>query len=684
MAAGLRANFERGTASKAATVVIIFLLSMMPLTLMITPGRTTAEGDEIKFTILHTNDEHSSLIPHSPAVDYDPEEPDDPTRGGFSRLATAIDEIRSEKEEEGEEVLLLNAGDFLGGTSFGWLAPEEGHAVELELLQEMGYDATTIGNHEYDCGTDVLARYLKDAGYPEKHEETTVLASNTEADDDHPLSEDLYRDTALFELEEGLTIGTFALIGEHAIRVTGDTGGVEFTEQHETAELMVERLEENGADVVVALSHSGVEEDRELARSVDGIDIIVGSHSHTPLHEPLRESGTIIVQADSYTDYLGRLELAYEDGEVRTINGVEGNDFLIPIDARFEPDQEISGLVDNYRGEVNELISEKTNGRFDDIKETVATSDFEIKDYPSKEETNMGNFITDGMRLVTGNVTGEPVDVAVQANGNIRGSVVPGSMPYSKGNISFYDLTGAVGLGYGEDGYAGYPMVSFYLTGEELYRVLEMAVLLEVLMSDDFFFQFSGLRYEYNPTNAVLFNLPFSETPLPSSRAVTSVELYTGEGVQTTETGGDEYVSLERDDENLYHVATDSHILSFLPAVSEIYSKLEVEPKNAEGESLEEEDWDEFTVHREDGTELKVWETVVEHAASQPEGEDGTPEIPEYYSETSGRINQVWSFPYIWLVYLALILTAGGVVLLIRRWRAKKEDGEEECSEEED
>jgi len=671
----LKTSDDRSTIRSILSVVtVLMLMTSLTLTIVQTSGRVrTAEDDEITFTILHTNDEHSALIPHSPAVDHDPEDPEDPTVGGFARLATAIEEIREEKEED---VLVFNAGDFLGGSAFGWLAPEKGHAPELELMQDMGYDAAVIGNHEYDYGTQVLARYLMDAGYPEMHDETPILASNTEAPADNPLAEnDLYRDTALFELEDDVTLGTFSLIGDHAIDVAPYTDDLDFSDQHDTARKMVEKLEGKGADIVVAITHSGLQEDRELARDVDGIDIIVGGHCHTALYEPVQEGETIIVQADSLVRYLGILELSYhpETDNLRILNEDKDRDHLIPIDNRFEPDQEISDRVEEYKEHLNDLISEKTDNRVEDVKETVARSDFKMYKDPPKQETPLGNFITDGMRLVTGNVTGERVDVTVQANGNIRGDIVPGSTPHSEGNISFYEIAEVIGLGYGEDGYAGYPMVSFYLTGEEIRNVLEMAVLLEELMCDTYFLQFSGLRYEYNPENAVLFTVPFSDTPIPTGRAVSDAQLFTGEGIQPADEDHEEYTSLDRNDETLYHVATDKNVLSSLPRFGDMVSRLEVEPKDAQGKTIPEEDFDQFIVHREDGSELKVWETVMEHAASMPEGEAGTPEIPEYYEETSDRINQTWSFPYIWLIYIILIVAAGGTVLLVRRWRKKKE-----------
>ena len=318
---------KKGWLLIVTTIVVIVSFLVIPANLKAYADET----EELHFCILHTNDMHSELIPHSPAVDYRPGEENDAV-GGFARLATAVDEIRTSKMNEGEPVLLFDDGDFLGGGPFAWLALN-GSAPELSIMLEMGYDAVTIGNHDYDYGPDVLAQYLLRAGYPEAHEKAVMLASNTEAPSDHPLAaQGLYKKTAIFELGNGLKVGVFGLIGKDAVIATADTGDVEFSDQHETAHQMVDTLQEQGVDVIVALSHSGVQEDRELAREVPGIDIIIGGHSHTALFEPILEGDTIIVQAGCFGEYLGQLELAYNSntGELRVRNQENGRPFLIP------------------------------------------------------------------------------------------------------------------------------------------------------------------------------------------------------------------------------------------------------------------------------------------------------------------------------------------------------------------
>lgn len=643
----------------------------------------TQKSDEIQFTILHTNDEHSSLLPHSPAVDHNPEDPmdpNDPTVGGFARLATAIDELRDKKETTGEATLLLSAGDFLGEAPFGWLAPD-GHGAELRLLRRMGYDAATVGNHEYDYGLDVLSGYLSAAGYPDAHADLPLLTANTTPPDEHPLADHYQHETATFDVG-GATVGVFGFIGETAASVVSDAGDTEFADPVETASSTVEKLVAAGADIVVTLSHSGIEEDRKLAQDVDGIDVIVASHCHTALHEPVYENGTPIVQASAYGEYLGVLELGYshETGELRVRNDETETDYLKPIDSRYPPKQEIAEQVAKYKQQLDDLVAEMTDGAYDDVMETIARSEFCLDVDPPKQETPAGNFVTDALRLGVAAETGKDVDVALQANGAIRGDIQPGTKESTEGDVSFYEMARTTGLGYGNDGYAGYPVVSAYLTGDELRQLLEVAVLLEETMDNTYYLQFSGLRYEYNPKDAVLFTVPFFDIPVPTGRAVKSADLYTGEGVQPEleSTKPSDYVTLERDDEELYHVVTDTYILGFLPMIGEMVPQMEIQPKTEDGEPIPPDKFDEFII-RNEGKELKYWRITVEYTATQSRHEqectkkdDDIPRISNYYADARDRIVPVETFPLPRAVLLTVVLFAFLVVAFLAGLRTLK------------
>ncbi|GFP33217.1 5'-nucleotidase [Candidatus Hakubella thermalkaliphila] len=203
---------QKKSSWKIGHTVLAGLLVLLMTASWMLPFSTEAASSEteIYFTILHTNDEHSALIPHSPAVDFHPEE-EDLTVGGFARLAHLVKVLREGKEGAGEPVILLSGGDYLGGSPSSWLALA-GQAPELALMQEIGYDVITIGNHEFDFGPEALARYLETAGYPEA---TTpaIVASNIQPPAQHPLAAVGIQKTFILELENDLRLGFLGLLG---------------------------------------------------------------------------------------------------------------------------------------------------------------------------------------------------------------------------------------------------------------------------------------------------------------------------------------------------------------------------------------------------------------------------------------------------------------------------------------
>lgn len=590
-----------------------------------------------------------------------------------------MDRIKEDKEKKGEPVFLFNAGDFLGGSPFGWLALRD-HAPELKIMQKIGYDAVILGNHEFDCGPDVLASYLQEADYPKAHEDTTLLATNMNASSGHPLfKEELYRNLHVKKIEEDVKLGLFGIMGNDAIQTIKDTEGIEFFEPEKSARKAVSELEKKGADIIVALTHSGFKEDKTLAEEVDGIDLIVGGHEHIALYEPLYKGDTIIVQAGSELEYLGQLELSYnkKTGNVKVRNIENENPFLNPINSTITSQKKILSLVDEYKQTLNKLVYNLTRKEYNSVLETVAISDFKISGQPSDRENPAGNFVTDAMRFVTENITGERVDVALQSSGMIRKGIQPSQTNKTKGKISFYDLTEVTAMGKGDDNNPGYPIVSFYLTGEELRRGLEGGVLMEILMDEYYFLQLSGISYSYNPSDAILFTVPGINLPIPTKRAVKNVEVYTGEGFQTPPENSSEYKSIRRGDEKLYHIVADSYLLSFLPLAGEFFPYLEIVPKDSSGEPVSPDNMDELKVYH-NGRELKTWESVLIYADSKSKGDKILPVIPEYYNETSDRINHMEAFPYFkWSILSIIIFTIiliPALVILIKKNKILKKD----------
>lgn len=647
-------NFSKKKLLKGfIALLIVFILLLQGKALAI---EEQGERDKVNFTILHTNDEHSALIPHTPAIEPGVKTTDEspPSFGAFARLSKVVDEIREEKKEKNESVFLLNAGDFLGGSPFSWLVLE-GYAAEIELMQEIGYDAALLGNHEFDYGAQKLAEYLREAGYPQASKNTTILSKNIEVPQEHPLKkEELYEPFIIKEIGDDVKLGVFGLLGEDAYLTIKRNENISLIQPIEAAEEAVDKLNEEGVDVIAALTHAGVEEDKELASKVEGIDIIVGGHSHDALFEPIKKEDTLIVQAGEMLRYLGKLELSYDKttGEVTPRKEENKSSFLLPINSTLAYCPEVYSKVKKYKEIINDVVAEKTKGDYESILQPVATSSFEIPDYPLGKETPAGNYVTDAMRLMSGEIKEERVDVALQAGGSVRKGIVPKTNESSDGEISFYDMAEVASLGSGEDGRGGYPIVSFYLTGRELKTGLEVAVLMDRFMGDDYFLHFSGVEYKYDIDDSVVFTIPVLDIPIPSMSAVKEARVYKGEGVQPPLGEEGEFESVKGD--KLYHVVTDSYLLSFLPMAGEMLPFFDVGPKDKEGEVFSPDETGEMKLDYK-GRELKTWDTLVKYASTHPKEEEGLPVIPDYYSEVRKRGEKLDTFSIGWGALLGIV-----------------------------
>lgn len=228
---------------------------------------------DIKLTILHTNDQHSRIEP------FDASYSKNPNQGGFARRASLIQQIRKQESN----VLLLDSGDIFQGTPyFNYFGGE----LEFRLMSMMKYDASTMGNHDFDNGLDGFLKVLPNAQFPficsNYNFKNTILEGKTQ-------------DYKIFN-KNGIKVGIFGL----GVELQGLVGKANYkeTEYLNPVEIAQEysRIlrEEKKCDLVICLSHLGYDYDKEpnrmsdkiLAKSTSGIDIILGGHTHTFLPEP--------------------------------------------------------------------------------------------------------------------------------------------------------------------------------------------------------------------------------------------------------------------------------------------------------------------------------------------------------------------------------------------------------------
>lgn len=245
------------------------------------------------FIILHTNDTHSQIDPFIHKSEGEV--------GGVLRRYNFINSIRSQNPS----VLVLDAGDFSQGTPFYNFF--SGYA-EIQLMNKMGYDACTLGNHEFDKGSASLAKQLKKANFK------VVCANYT------------FKNKKLARIVKPYTI---IRINEIKVGIFGLTTNLKglvspVTEQElifkdpiETARRMVQILkEEEQCDIIICLSHLGLDQvrsddisDKMLATEVDGIDIIIGGHSHDLLTKPHEINNVLIVQSGAKGAHIGKIEI---------------------------------------------------------------------------------------------------------------------------------------------------------------------------------------------------------------------------------------------------------------------------------------------------------------------------------------------------------------------------------------
>lgn len=256
-----------------------------------------------RLTLLHLNDFHSR---HEPA-DARAQACDagESCHGGSARLASAVAATRAAAEAEGRAVLLLDAGDQFQGSLF--FTAHEG-AAELDVMHALGTDAMAVGNHEFDRGPAVLARFAAAARFP-------LLSANTDASDEPALA-GLLRPYALFD-RAGLRVAVVGLTTADTGTLSSPGPAIRFLPPEPALAAAAVQARDEGARLVIALSHLGVMEDRALA--VPGVAVVIGGHTHTLLsntepgalgsHPVATPGGALVVQAAAYGRYLGWLDL---------------------------------------------------------------------------------------------------------------------------------------------------------------------------------------------------------------------------------------------------------------------------------------------------------------------------------------------------------------------------------------
>ncbi len=579
---------------------------------------------EKNLIILYTNDLHSRVNAFSTGIknpDEDSGEAD--TLGGFARIATLIKE---EKRQNGDKVLVLDAGDFLMGTFFSML--EESTGFQLSLMKKMGYDAVTLGNHEFDFGPqtlgNIIAQSADKGGVPSLVTSNLIFSKKDTADDAlERLFDQNVINTSLVVERNGLRLGIFGILGKVATSSAPRTIPVKFKDPVKTAQKYVRYLRENRkVDMIICLSHSGITmdengdwsgEDVLLATKVPGIDLIISGHTHILLEKPVIVNGTAIALAGCYGAYMGRYEFGWENGNIKQLDAR-----LIQLTSAVPSDTVIRHLIAEQETVISEQILKHCN-LFDST--IVAETSFPLicNLDTMLEDSNLGLLISDAVWSYVNSNNPPGTDITMFPAGLISDNIFPGHT----GKQTVADIFRIIPQGYGKDNIPGYPLARVYVTGHELKGIMEVLYLAPSLSRDNYIYT-GGIRTTFNPEKGLL-------------RKITSVEVGDPES-------GFMPVDCSKRNKTLYGITADSYVLGFVSVIKKLSKHLIVITlKNERGKPIRSID-DAIIDADPDAPgiqEVKEWMALVWFLQQQPDiNGNGIGDIPENYHTGNPRLRR--------------------------------------------
>ncbi|MFC6639096.1 multifunctional 2',3'-cyclic-nucleotide 2'-phosphodiesterase/5'-nucleotidase/3'-nucleotidase [Sulfitobacter sp. JBTF-M27] len=427
-----------------------FLTSVAALGLM-----AGAAAADYTLTILHTNDFHARFEPISK---YDgPCSAEDNGEGkcfgGSARLMTAIEEARSRTNNS----ILVDGGDQFQGTLF--YTYYKG-ALAAEMMNQMGYDAMTVGNHEFDDGPEVLKGFMDAVNFP-------VLMSNADVSGEPLLAGKLAKSTIIER--GGEKLGLIGLTPQDTDELASPGPNITFTDPVQAVQGEVDKLTAEGVNKIIVLSHSSYAVDQRVAAETTGVDVIVGGHSNTLLSNtneraegpyPTMVGNTAIVQAYAYGKFLGELNVTFNDaGEITEAVGEP-----LVMDAAVTEDEGTVARISEAAGPLEEIrnrVVAQTNEAIGGDRAVCRAI-----------ECTMGNLIADAMLA---RVADQGIQVAIQNGGGIRASIDAGEvtmgevltvLPFQN-TLSTFQVTGATlvealenGVSQIEEGAGRFPQVA--------------------------------------------------------------------------------------------------------------------------------------------------------------------------------------------------------------------------------
>ena len=318
---------------------------LVPILCVSACSNVPAEQDGMSLRLIHINDTHSQFDPSPAAFKAANEQPLFTYIGGHPRLLTKAEQLRKQALQDDTPALFLHGGDAFKGSAYFELFEQH---INIDILNRMNIDAMALGNHEFDIGLSKLADFIDKVNFP-------ILAANVDPSNEPSLvSSKNLQPYQLFVVENNQLaaiesssaaagrelVAVFGLALEDMRAISPDTGALVFESEVAVAQRTVDELQQQGVKHIIALTHLGHQRDLTLAGAVNGIDAIVGGHSHSLLGDfrhwylgqqrPYAEvvtnpdgiGRTCVVQAGQFAQAVGQAELTFNrDGRLTACSG---------------------------------------------------------------------------------------------------------------------------------------------------------------------------------------------------------------------------------------------------------------------------------------------------------------------------------------------------------------------------
>jgi 5'-nucleotidase len=429
---------------------------------------------DYELTILHINDFHSRIesINKYESTCSAEDEGKNACFGGAARLKTAIYQTRAGLT--GKNVLTLNAGDNFQGSLF--YTTYKG-AVEVEMLNAMGFDAMTVGNHEFDDGEDALSAFLNKVQFP-------VVTANVEANAKSKISGKIK--PYIIKVVGGQKIAIIGAVTNDTPELSSPGENIKITADVDAITKAVNEVKALGVNKIIALTHIGYPRELAVIAKIPDIDVVVGGHSHTLLSNTDKSAAgpyptmsdnpggykVPVVQAASYSKYLGELTVVFDDNGV--VKSAKGDPIL--IDSSFKPDPVLTTRIKELGGPI-EALKQKVIGS------TAGPIDG-ARDNCRARECEMGNLVADAM---LDRVKDQGIQIAIANGGGLRASI-------DGGDVSMGEVLTVLPFQN--------TIATFQLKGEDVKAALENGVS-QIADGAGRFPQVAGLKYTFDASKPV-------------------------------------------------------------------------------------------------------------------------------------------------------------------------------------